>query len=525
MGQQASSSGTAHWFLWMLGAALSAAVIVAALRFSEAQEIARLTERAQPWWLLAAMALQVGTYAAQGEIWRDIGRAAHSPLSLSYAFELSLAKLFVDQALPSAGVSGTVAVAKSLQDHGMARPAVMAGVVVNIASYFVVYVLSLGVAVLLLPPHGSTGSLVFLGAGLFVLCSIALVVVVLVLPGGANSAIGKPLARFRFLQRFLQYLEEADTTLARRPLLLLRSCAWQLTIVLLDAATVWILLVALGVTASVVAVFASFMISNLFRAIGILPGGLGTFEASSVLTLQAVGVPLPVALSTTLLFRGLSFWLPMLPGVWLSRRLLRVHSSASGNLVISGYWALQPEQVLQRLQATAEGLSATEATERLQRVGPNQLHEERPLSRLRVLGRQVANPLLLLLVFAAGVAAATGEWANASIVVSIVLASVVIGYRREHSAHAAAAKLRSRVRTRAKVQRDGSECSVLLEDIVPGDVVLLCAGNLVPADALILEATDCYVSESVLTGESFPTEKRPGVVAADAALADRKSVV
>lgn len=215
----------------------------------------------------------------------------------------------------------------------------------------------------------------------------------------------------------------------------------------------------------------------------------------------------------------------MPPGTWFSRRLLRERSDVTELRQIGDYWALQPAQVLQRLQASADGLSCAIAAERLQKFGRNQLHEERPLSRLRVLARQLASPLLLLLLFAAGVAAVAGEWVNAVIVLSIVLASAAIGYRREYSAHSAAAKLRSRVRTRTKVLRDGREQSVLLEEIVPGDIVLLSAGNLVPADALVLEAADCYVSESVLTGESFPAEKRPGVVATDSPLAKRANCV
>jgi uncharacterized protein (TIRG00374 family) len=94
-------------------------------------------------------------------------------------------------------------------------------------------------------------------------------------------------------------------------------------IVVCDAATVWMLILAMGVTASVGGVFAAFMIASLFRTVGIVPGGLGTFEATSVLMLRAVGVETAAALSATLLFRGLSFWLPMLPGYWCSRRVLR----------------------------------------------------------------------------------------------------------------------------------------------------------------------------------------------------------
>jgi Mg2+-importing ATPase len=197
-------------------------------------------------------------------------------------------------------------------------------------------------------------------------------------------------------------------------------------------------------------------------------------------------------------------------------------STAGGT---QAYWALAPGLLLDRIGCTLQGLSSGQAAERLQQFGANQLRDERRLSRLQVLLRQLASPLLLLLVFAAIIAAATGELADAGIVLAILCASVFIGYRREYSAHAAAAALRERIKTRTKVVRDGLEQQLPVEVIVPGDVILLSAGSLVPADARILDATDCYVSEAVLTGESFPVEKAPGTVAADAPLSKRSNCV
>ncbi|HSL69128.1 MAG TPA: HAD-IC family P-type ATPase, partial [Longimicrobiales bacterium] len=322
------------------------------------------------------------------------------------------------------------------------------------------------------------------------------------------------------------FFTDAEVALVRDPRLFLGACIGQLAIMLLDAATIWVLIRALGATASGVAVFSSFMLSNLLRTLGVLPGGLGTFEASSVLTLQLSGVPLPVALSATLLFRGLSFWLPMIPGVWLARRLFgALHPDHAAQPAAPHYWSLPPDELLRRLESTPQGLTSAQAAERLRRFGANQLRDERPLSRLRVLLRQLSSPLLLLLVFAAIVAAATGELADATIVLTILCASALIGYRREYSAHTAAMALRQRIKSRTKVIRDGRPQSILLEEVVPGDVVQLAAGDLVPADARVLEATDCYVSESVLTGESFPAEKQAASVAPETPLRKRPNCV
>lgn len=521
MPEQRPNVGPTHWLSWLIGAALVIAVAMLALHFSEARAIASLAERAQPRWLLLALLLQASTYFAQGEIWRCIASAAQLPLSRTLTFKLSLAKLFIDQTLPSAGISGTAAVAKHLEQRGMAKSAVMAGVNLSIASYFTAYILALIFALLLLPWPASS-RFIMLGALSFIICCAGLVALLLILPGHMSGSMVRRLARLRAAKSLLDALTEANTALLRKRSLLLSVCAWQLAIILLDAATLWALIMALGTTAAAPAVFASFMIANVFRSIGFLPGGLGTFEAASVLALQSTGVPLPVSLSATLLFRGLSFWLPMIPGAWMSRRLLS-HHGAANDLHLGAYWSLDAAELLRTLHSSQGGLTATQATAGLQRYGPNVLKEERPLSRWQVLLRQVTSPLLLLLVFAAVVAAATGEWMNAGIVLTILAASAVIGFRREYRANLAAAALRTRIKTRARVVRDGSEQLLPLEAIVPGDVVLLAAGNIVPADAVVLNATDAYAAESMLTGESFPVAKVAGAVAADTPLPQRSN--
>lgn len=308
-----------NWFAWVLGAGLLATVVAAGVHYSEEQALLGLAERARPVWLLLALALQTGTYAAQGEILRHIaGRIGH-PLSRRAAFGLSLAKLFADQALPSAGLSSGVFLVKALAQRQVPAAAARAAVMINVASYHLAYLLALLAAVVIFHRQGWLHPLVGLVAGLFLLLSLSVVAAILLLPGRAqrNSA---PFSRFDPIRRIVTFIEQADASLVRQPLVMFRATVLQLAIFLLDTATLWVLVLAMGVTAPGAGVFASFMIASLFRTMGFLPGGLGTFEATSVLTLRLIGVDVATALSATLLFRGLSFWLPMLPGYWLARR-------------------------------------------------------------------------------------------------------------------------------------------------------------------------------------------------------------
>ena len=137
------------------------------------------------------------------------------------------------------------------------------------------------------------------------------------------------------------------------------------------------------------------------------------------------------------------------------------------------YWALTGPDLVARLETAATGLSSSAAAARLRRHGPNTLMALDDRSRLSVLLRQLASPLLLLLVFAAAASAFSGEWLDAAMVVTIVVATVAIGYSREYSAAAATRALRERVRVHATVLRDGLPAPTPVEAIVPGDVVLL----------------------------------------------------
>jgi Mg2+-importing ATPase len=294
--------------------------MAAGLHFSEGQEFLELAARVQPWWFLLAVMLQIATYIAQGEIFRGAPRASGSHLPLTILYELSLAKLFMDQALPSAGVSSSVLIAKALERHRVSRAAVAASILINIASYHAAYVLCLLVALVITTWRGQTNVPVLILSLAFMAFCVGVTVAALLAPGPVLDRLMARGRRVRALKHVLEFVTDADPDLTRSPRLLGEAIAWQILIFVLDAATIWVFVRSLGAVTSVWTAFASFMISSLFRTVGIVPGGLGTFEATSVWTLHLMGVSVPVALASTLLFRGVSFWLPMVPGLWVSRR-------------------------------------------------------------------------------------------------------------------------------------------------------------------------------------------------------------
>jgi Mg2+-importing ATPase len=176
---------------------------------------------------------------------------------------------------------------------------------------------------------------------------------------------------------------------------------------------------------------------------------------------------------------------------------------------------LSPDEVLSRLGSGRDGLSSAEAAKRLARFGPNALGVHRVRAGA-VLVRQIRNPILVLLLGAALVSAFTGGATNALIIAVIVALSVGLGFFNEYRAEKAMEALRAQIRQEAEVRRDGQSSPVPVTELVPGDVVLLRIGGIVPADLRLLRVDELECDEGVLTGESMP------VVKAEAAVSDRR---
>ncbi len=191
----------------------------------------------------------------------------------------------------------------------------------------------------------------------------------------------------------------------------------------------------------------------------------------------------------------------------------------------AAYWTQSPERLLESLQSSAQGLSAETASERLERFGRNTLDVRRKATPLRLLLDQFKSPLVLILVFAAGVSALLREYVDAAIVLAIIAGSALLSFVQEYNASTAVEKLRARVKIKATVRRAGQLVPIPADEVVPGDVLCLSAGSLIAADGIVLEAKDFFVSQAVLTGETFPVEKVPGTVAARASLPERTNCV
>lgn len=315
-------AGRSRRWAWLAGLALVIAVVAISAELARPRELLDLLARAEPLWLFAALGLQASTYVAEGENWRVVIRAAGTRLPILLTCRLALAKLFVDQALPSAGLSGTYLIARGLLRAGVPRPTVMAAVVTDLTSYYFATILALLAALVIAGSSGRTSALVIGLTGLFVGVGLVIVAAVLGIARHRYRRLVQATRRIPLLRDLVGLLAEADPRIVRCARLHLLATLWQLVTLLCDTLTMASLLLAVGVHAPIPQVFANFMAASLFRTFSILPAGLGPFEAASVATLSLADIPVTAALSATLLFRAVSLLLPLIPGMLVARTIL-----------------------------------------------------------------------------------------------------------------------------------------------------------------------------------------------------------
>jgi H+-transporting ATPase len=187
-------------------------------------------------------------------------------------------------------------------------------------------------------------------------------------------------------------------------------------------------------------------------------------------------------------------------------------STASGQTAISAQEQLQGlsvAELLKRLQSSPAGLSQAEAESRLGRYGYNELPEKKVNPILKFLS-YFWGPIPIMITIAAVLSGVLRHWPDLGVILTLLVMNAIVGFREEYQAGNAVAALREKLAVRANVRRDGKWSGIPARELVPGDIIRLRIGNIIPADARLLEGDPVQVDQSALTGESLPVEHQPG---------------
>jgi Mg2+-importing ATPase len=191
------------------------------------------------------------------------------------------------------------------------------------------------------------------------------------------------------------------------------------------------------------------------------------------------------------------------------------------NKIPPSFWNLPTEKLLEQLHSSPQGLTTPESQKRLIQYGANSLKQKRKSHTFSLLLNQFKSPIILILMGAAILSSFLGDIINSLIILAIVLFSGLLGFWQERGAADAIAKLLAMVEVKARILRDGKLKDIPLDEVVPGDIVQVSAGDNIPGDCLILESQTLSIDEATLTGETYPVAKNVGVLPTETGLSQR----
>lgn len=300
------------------GVLLLCVVLAVAAHLGKGEEFAKLLTQAKPVWLVVAVVLQAATYVCAGGVWHiALARQGHSR-PLRQMVRLGIVKVFMDQAVPSAGISGNVLVARGLRRRGLSHRNAVATVLAGLISFYIANGLAVAGTLVILWLTGRVSRFLAILATVFaVVLAIFLAGILWVTRGRAR--IPSWIRRIGPLKTFLSAIGDRPPHVVRDSGFFTEASTLQLGLIALDAATLWAVLQSLGTTVPAGGVFASYTMASVVAMLSLLPGGLGTFDGTAIAMLRAFHVPIEAAVAGTVLLRGFTFILPLIPGFWLAR--------------------------------------------------------------------------------------------------------------------------------------------------------------------------------------------------------------
>jgi uncharacterized protein (TIRG00374 family) len=308
---------------WLFGLLVLGALVTFVARRGEVAQFAGLLRDLQPRWFFAALVLQVFSQLSSAAVWYAVFRFAGHPSEFGALLRVRLAMIFANEAVPSAGLAGSAVAIRGLANQDIPSNIVVTAIVAGVMTTYAAGAIALLATIVLLQPYHRLSQHVLIGG----IVMSAAVVAGFIAFTWRRATIAP---RLRTGLRRMPRVAAALDTIASAPIGVLhsasfwsRAVALQLAVILLDSSTLFVLLTALGTRPEPVAVFGSFMIATAATGAIPLPGNLGAFEAALVAILHVFGFRIEPALAAALLLRGFTVWLPLIPGLWYSRRLAR----------------------------------------------------------------------------------------------------------------------------------------------------------------------------------------------------------
>jgi uncharacterized membrane protein YbhN (UPF0104 family) len=305
---------------WLVGAVVLAGLVTFIMHFGAMGVFLAKMRSADPVWLAAAVACQLATYLGAAAVWFRVLKRAGSPLRFRSLLRLAFVELFANQAVPTGGLSGSLMVVRGLMRRGVASAVAVTSLFVAALSYYAAYFM-VGLLAFVLLWH--SGDLSAAWRALFIAFAVVVATLsaaLLFVSRSHDELIPDAIRRWRPFARLARTLSQVRGDVLRDPRLIFEVVTLQSGIFLLDAATLACAGRAVGLSVDVGSAFMSFILASVVATLSPIPLGLGSFEGTCTGLLHLMGGGLEASLAATLILRGLTLWLPMLPGLVMIRR-------------------------------------------------------------------------------------------------------------------------------------------------------------------------------------------------------------
>ncbi len=307
------------WRSWLLGIVIVSALIGAVLHFEEIRYFTRIAAHARPAWLVAALVLQLSTYASVASGWGAVLRRAGTPLPLSGLMRIAVNKLFTDQIFPTAGIGGNIVVVDQLIRSGVPRGSAVATLMVSMVGFYAAFAGFAVLTLVLLWLHDKATPLMAGTVTTFLIVALTIPSLALWLRHRGSQPFPPQVERIAIMRNLLDTVADAPSYLVNDRRLLAGVAGFNVLVFLADAATLYVCLRALGEYPAFGTAIIGLIMASIVATLGPVPLGLGTFEASCTATIHLLGIPVVPAFTATMLLRILTMWLPMMPGLVLMR--------------------------------------------------------------------------------------------------------------------------------------------------------------------------------------------------------------
>jgi glycosyltransferase 2 family protein len=299
---------------------LIALIVFVYFHVGDAHRFLSLLTQADPKWLILVILLQVSTYLSVGMIWFQIIRVAQYKVSMGALARLSVEKLSIDQLIPALGLSGNLMVYRAMKRLQLPRWLALEAILTNILAHYIAFALVTFSTLMMLWYWHDITPLILTVAGIFTIILIAVPLVIILLIAYKDKKLPPWLFRIKLFKKINTVIKSVSAKQIYSPKLLAYASLFNLLIFLLDGGSLWAVLRSLNIEASFITAFMAIVLASIAATLSALPGGIGGFEAGAVAILTLLGVPLEAALTGTLIFRGFSLWLPLLPGLYFARK-------------------------------------------------------------------------------------------------------------------------------------------------------------------------------------------------------------